>query len=442
MLDWREITKDPEAFKTALHRRGFSDSEISETIGGIQETAALRSELQKKINEVQEKRNLNSQEVAKVMRSGEKEKAEPLKQKGKELADQIDQIQEDLDKVEIKFGAHLEMMPNYPHHSVHVGKDEADNKEVHKWGEPRGFDFDPLPHDELATKFGYMDFDRAGKVSGSRFSFLMGQVAQLEHALASFMLDQHRVRGYMQVSTPYLVQEKTMYGIGQLPKFYEDVYKVEKQDMFLIPTAEVSLTSFFAGEILDAEKLPHKFMAFTPSFRSEAGSYGKDTKGLIRQHQFLKVEMVKFVKPEDSLEELEAMALDAQNILEKLKLPYRRVLLCSGDMGFCSQKTYDLEVWLPGSAYGSENKKGCYREISSCSDCGSFQSRRSGIRYKDKKEFKGTRFVHTLNGSGLAVGRTLVAVLENYQNKDGSITVPEVLKPYMSGADKILPIQL
>ncbi|HVJ66026.1 MAG TPA: serine--tRNA ligase [Bdellovibrionota bacterium] len=439
MLDWREIHDNPEVFKTALQKRGFAESEIQSTLAEILTTAKDRAEVQRALNLAQEERNRSSGEVAQLMRSGKKEEAQALIAQGKKIGEEIDAKNAELEKVEIKFRSILEMIPNLPNESVPFGKSSDDNKEVRKWGTARKFDFEPLPHDELAHKYGYIDFDRAGKISGSRFAFLMGAVAQLEHALGSFMLDEHRKRGYLQVSPPYLVSAETMYGIGQFPKFKEDVFKIDDQDKYLIPTAEVSLTSYFRDEILSDAELPVKFTAFTPSFRSEAGSYGKDTKGLIRQHQFLKVELVKFSAPETSFDELEAMVGDAENILQKLEIPYRTMLLCSGDMGFSSRKTYDIEVWLPGSVFGADNKKGCYREISSCSDCGPFQARRSAIRYKGK-DFKGTRFVHTLNGSGLAVGRTLVAVLENYQNKDGSITVPAVLRPYMGGLERIEPV--
>lgn len=439
MLDWREISSNPDLFTKALLSRGFESSEIECTLSSITATAKSRSEVQALLNALQEERNKGSQEVAGLMKSGKKDEAQSLIARGKKIGEEIEQKNQEMELAEVKLRELLELVPNFPHESVPLGKSADDNKEVRAWGTKRKFDFEPLPHDELASKHGYVDFDRAVKVSGSRFAFLMGAVAQLEHALGSFMLDEHRKRGYQQVSPPYMVSAKTMYGIGQLPKFKEDVFKIEDQDKFLIPTAEVSLTSYYADEILADSELPKKFTAFTPSFRSEAGSYGKDTKGLIRQHQFLKVEMVKFAAPETSLDELESMVGDAENILKKLEIPYRTVLLCSGDMGFSSRKTYDIEVWLPGSVFGSENQKGCYREISSCSDCGPFQARRSAIRYKGK-DFKGTRFVHTLNGSGLAVGRTLVAVLENYQNADGSVTVPACLRPYMGGLEKIEPL--
>jgi seryl-tRNA synthetase len=440
MLDWREVSENPDGFKEALRRRGVADAEISTTLSAILETAKLRSDVQMSLNQLQEERNKASQEVAGLMRSGKRDEAQELIIKGKQIGEGIEVKNKELELVENKFRSILETIANAPHESVPNGASADENKEVRAEGTKRSFDFDPLPHDELAHKYGYVDFDRASKISGSRFAFLMGSIAQLEHALASFMLDQHRERGYMQVSPPYLVSADTMYGIGQFPKFKEDVFRIHEEDKYLIPTAEVSLTSYFKDEILQETELPIKFTAFTPSFRSEAGSHGKDTKGLIRQHQFLKVELVKFVAPESSLDELEAMVDDAENILRKLEIPYRTMLLCSGDMGFSSRKTYDIEVWLPGSVFGADNKKGCYREISSCSDCGAFQARRSSIRYKGK-DFKGTRFVHTLNGSGLAVGRTLVAVLENYQNKDGSITIPKVLRPYMSGAEVIKPLK-
>ena len=350
----------------------------------------------------------------------------------------IELLEKQLTEAEDGFKKVLELIPNIPHTTVPVGKSAKDNVVVRKWGEIKKFDFEPKSHDELGTQLKLLDFERGGKVSGARFTFIRGDLARLERALINFMSDLHRAKGYEEISPPFIVTAKTMYGIGQLPKFAEDVFKVEGQDKYLIPTAEVPVTSLFADEILSEEELPRKFFAFSPCFRSEAGSYGKDTKGLIRQHQFLKVEMVKFSKPEQSLAELEDMVSGAEEVLKQLKIPFQTLHLCTGDMGFNSQKTYDIEVWLPGSIFESagETSRGCYREISSCSDCGDFQARRSGIRFKGKNA-KGTQFVHTLNGSGLAVGRTLVAVMENYQQKDGSILVPEVLRPYMGGQEKI-----
>jgi seryl-tRNA synthetase len=330
----------------------------------------------------------------------------------------------------------LMRVPNLPHASVPVGKDENDNPEVRRWGTPREFDFEVKDHVDVGAPIG-MDFDTAAKESGSRFCFMRGQVARLHRALAQFMLDTHTSEhGYVECYTPYIVTADTMRGTGQLPKFEEDLFAAKKggqegegETLYLVPTAEVSLTNMVNGNLLKHTDLPIKVTAHTPCFRSEAGSYGRDTRGMIRQHQFDKVEMVRIVSPENSYDHLEEMVNNAERILQKLGLPYRVITLCTGDMGFGATKTYDLEVWLPA--------QNTYREISSCSNCEAFQGRRMGTRYKD--ENGKNQWVHTLNGSGLAVGRTLVAVLENYQNADGSVTVPEVLRPYMGGVEKLVP---
>jgi len=375
------------------------------------------------------------------MKGGQKAEAQSLIEKGKEIGKRIEAVEGGFVEIDARFERALEIIPNWPHESVPVGKSEKDNPVVREWGEKRKFSFQPLSHHDVGEKNGLLDFERAAKTSGARFTFLRGGLAQLERALASFMLDLHRGKGYEEINPPYMVNAATMYGIGQFPKFVEDVFKLEGQDKYLIPTAEVPVTSLFAGEIVPDEILPKKFMSFTPCFRSEAGSYGKDTKGLIRQHQFHKVELVKFTRPEESLAELEGMVADAEDVLKKLEIPYRTIHLCTGDMGFNSRKTYDIEVWLPGSVFDVQGGgRGCYREISSCSDCGDFQARRSKIRFKPKGG-KGTQFVHTLNGSGLAVGRTLVAVMENYQLENGDIEVPTVLRPYMGGLEVIKGIR-
>lgn len=430
MIDWKRVVAQPEAFKKALESRGYASGEAADILGKIQKLSEDRSKWQQQLNSAQEERNKTSEKVGLLMREGKKAEAESLKARAKEIGDQMNAFNAEFEKIDESFKNVLDYIANWPHESVPVGKSASDNKEVRKWGEKRQFSFQPKAHDEIGEKLGLLDFGRAAKISGARFTFLRGGLAQLERALANFMLDTHRAKGYEEVVPPYMVTANTFYGIGQFPKFKEDVFKIENDDKYLIPTAEVPITSIFADEIISEDILPKKFMAFSPCFRSEAGSYGKDTKGLIRQHQFHKVEMVKFTKPEDSLNELESMTQDAEAILQALKIPYRVVLLCTGDMGNNSQKTYDIEVWLPGSVFeGTE--RGCYREISSCSDCSDYQARRSKIRFKGKD--KGTRLVHTLNGSGLAVGRTLVAVLENYQQEDGSVAVPEVLQPYMGG---------
>jgi seryl-tRNA synthetase len=437
MLDWRRVVKDEDAFKKALVSRGFESSKAEEISQNIARVSKKRSEALAKADHLKAERNQTSQAVAQMMKSGQKNEAQALIQKGKDLGTEIESIEVGSQEAEAEFTAILEVIPNLPDISVPFGKSEKDNPVVRTWGEARSFAFKPRTHDVVGEGLGLLDFERASKISGARFTFLTGALAQLERALASFMLDLHRPKGYVEVIPPYLVTANTMYGMGQFPKFKEDVFAVEGQDKYLIPTAEVPLTSLFRDEILSEEQLPMKFMAFSPCFRSEAGSYGRDTKGLIRQHQFHKVELVKFAHPDTSLDELESMVGDAEEVLKHLEIPFRTILLCTGDMGFNSRKTYDIEVWLPGSSVDPEAKeRGCYREISSCSDCGDFQARRAQIRFKSKTA-KSTQFVHTLNGSGLAVGRTLVAVLENYQQEDGSVVVPKVLRPYMGGQDLI-----
>ena len=433
MLDWRRIVKDEGAFIKALVSRGFDSSKAADAFQKISEVSKKRSDALARADQLKAERNQSSQNVSVLMKAGKKDEAQAIIQKGKELGTQIEAIEASATEVENEFTSILELIPNMPDVSVPVGKTEKDNVVARTWGEPKKFSFVPRTHDVIGEKLGLLDFDRAAKISGARFAFLRGGPAQLERALASFMLDLHRPKGYQEIIPPYLVSANTMYGMGQFPKFKEDVFGVAGQDKFLIPTSEVPVTSFYRDEILNEEELPVKFMSFSPCFRSEAGSYGRDTKGLIRQHQFHKVELVKFSHPDSSLEELESMVADAECVLQKLEIPYRTVLLCTGDMGFNSRKTYDIEVWLPGSVVDPDSKSlGCYREISSCSDCGDFQARRAAIRFKGKTS-KSTQFVHTLNGSGLAVGRTLVAVLENYQQEDGSVVVPEVLRPYMGG---------
>lgn len=435
MLDWRRIVQDQAGFLQALESRNYSAEKAQSVTQEIARLAAERVKTQTRCNDLQAERNKLSQKVAEMMKGGQKAEAAAVIAEGKAIGLQIEVLEKELSDAEAGFAKVLEVVPNWPHESVPKGKSAKDNVVAREWGTKRQFDFTPKSHDELGESRGLIDFKRGGKTSGARFTFLRGGYAQLERALANLMLDLHRKRGYEEISPPYIVTAQTMYGMGQLPKFREDIFKVEGQDKYLIPTSEVPVTSFFADEILAEEQLPQKFMAFSPCFRSEAGSYGLDTKGLIRQHQFLKVELVKFTHPEKSLEALEDMVADAEAVLQALEIPYRTMLLCSGDMGQNSRKTYDIEVWLPGSVFESD-KKGCYREISSCSDVGDYQARRAGIRFKGKSA-KGTQLVHTLNGSGLAVGRTLIAVLENYQNKDGTITVPKALQPYMGGATTI-----
>ena len=333
-----------------------------------------------------------------------------------------------LEQEQYDFMAHL---PNIPCEATPYGKDEDENIERRRWGTPRVFDFDFKPHWDLGTDLDILDFERGNKLSGSRFTVLGGAGARLERALINFFLDTHTSRGFKEWWPPIVVKRQTMFGTGQLPKFEDDAYHVSG-DNFLIPTAEVVLTNLHAGEVLDADTLPRRYTAFTPCFREEAGSAGRDTRGIIRQHEFDKVEMVKFAKPEESDEELESMTAEAEFLLQQLGLPYRVISLCTGDLGFSARQTYDIEVWLP--SYNA------YKEISSCSNCGDFQARRANIKYRDPENFKGSRYLHTLNGSGLPAGRTMAAILENYQNADGTITIPEVLRPYMGGLEKIEPV--
>jgi seryl-tRNA synthetase len=389
------------------------------------ETAlARRNELSKKIGP------LMGAEKKGAITPAQKSELDALSAEVLKLKEGIPALEEQAKAADTALYDILATIPNLPHDSVPVGNDERANVEVRRWGAPPAFDFTPKPHWELGEQLGILDLPRAGKITGARFALYWDLGAKLERALMNFMLDLHtREHGYTEVLPPYLVNSESMYGTGQLPKFEQDLFKVPQgeRDLWLIPTAEVPVTNIFRDETLDAARLPISLTAFTPCWRSEAGSYGKDVRGIIRQHQFQKVELVKFTRPEESYDEHEKLTRAAETVLEKLGLHYRRVLLCTGDMGFSSAKTYDLEVWLPG--------QGLFREISSCSNFESFQARRANIRYRPEGK-KGSEFVHTLNGSALAVGRTWVAIVENYQQADGSVLIPEVLRPYI-GADKI-----
>ncbi len=379
------------------------------------------------IERLKEKKNRLSGEIGKIKKSGGD--AAALMREGEEVSEAIRAGESPLADVETRFERFMLTLPNLPARTVTVGKTESDNKEVRRWGEPPNFDFEPKNHWDIGEELAILDFTRAAKIAGARFAVYRDAGARLERALINFMLDLHtRENGYKEMLPPALVNRASLIGTGQLPKFEEDLFHLAPGDYFLIPTAEVPLTNLHRDEMLEPEELPIKYVAYTPCFRSEAGSYGKDVRGLIRQHQFNKVEMVKFTEPDTSYDELESMVRNAEEVLKRLKLPYRVVELCTGDMGFASAKTYDLEVWLPG--------QNAYREISSCSNCEDFQARRANIRYRKEKKGR-PLFVHTLNGSGLAVGRTLVGVLENYQQKDGSVVIPEALRPYMSGLDQI-----
>ena len=420
MLDARSVRDNPEKIKEALAKRNYQLD-----LGPFLELEKERLALVKDADELREKRNRVSEEISRLKK--EKKDATPLIGEMKGVSARIKELEDGLRAVEQKARDFLLMLPNIPDGSVPGGRDETGNVEIRKWGTPREFDFEPLNHWDIGEMQGIMDFERAAKIAGARFSLMKGAGARLERALMNFMLDLNTRKGYTEVFPPILVNPESMTGTGQLPKFEAELFKTADPDFYLIPTAEVPVTNIHRGEILEEERLPVYYTAYTPCFRREAGSYGKDTRGLIRQHQFNKVELVKFVRPEDSYGEHERLTGDAEDILQRLGLPYRVVVLCTGDLGFSAAKTYDLEVWLPG-----QNK---YREISSCSNFEDFQARRADIRFR-RTGRKGTEFVHTLNGSGLAIGRTLVAILENYQQKDGSVVIPEALRPYM-GMEKI-----
>ncbi len=379
------------------------------------------------LEELRHQRNRVSDDIAAMKKKGED--ASSIIAEMKEVSSRIKEEEKDLSEFVEEINQLLMLIPNIPHESVVVGKDEKDNPVIRTWGETRKMDFKPLPHWEIGENLGILDFNTAAKLSGARFALYRGLGARLERALINFMLDIHtREHGYMEVLPPFMVNSISMTGTGQLPKFKEDLFKIEERDLYLVPTAEVPVTNIHREEVLSEENLPIYYVAYTPCFRSEAGSYGKDTRGLIRLHQFNKVELVKFSRPETSYDELEKLTRNAEEILRRLEIPYRVVALCTGDLGFSAAKTYDLEAWLPGQKL--------FREISSCSNFTDFQARRADIRFK-RKGSKGTDLVHTLNGSGLAVGRTVVAILENHQRADGSVTVPKALRPYMDGVDII-----
>ena len=424
MLDLRFIRANLDKIKDMLAKRGY-ELDMSR----FEQLDKKRREMISEIEALRAKRNELNNQISQKKKKGED--AEEIIKEMKEISLKIKDKEKELPEIEKEFQQFLLLIPNIPHESVPVGKDENDNQVVRYWGKKPEFSFKPLPHWEIGEKLGILDFKRAAKLSGSRFALYKGAGAKLERALINFMLDIHtKEHGYTEILPPFLVNSDCMTGTGQLPKFKEDLFKVEDWDLYLIPTAEVPLTNIHREETLTEDELPKYYVAYTPCFRSEAGSYGKDVRGLIRQHQFNKVELVKITKPEDSFEELEKLTKDAEEILKRLNLHYRVVCLCTGDLGFSSAKTYDLEVWLPG--------QGLYREISSCSNCTDFQARRAGIRFRRKGK-KGSEFVHTLNGSGIAVGRTVVAILENYQQEDGSVIIPEALRPYMDGMEYIKP---
>lgn len=416
MLDIELLRKNPEFVKERLRLRKEDYPRLVDEALRLDEE---RRSILRELEALRAERNALSKEIGKRKSKGEQ--TAELEVKVKEIKEKIEGLEDKLSKVEEQLKRVMLSIPNIPHQSVPVGKDETENVEVRRWGVPRDFDFEPKAHYEIGEALGILDFERGASLAGSRFTVMWGWGAKLERALINFMLDFHTSRGYKEVWVPHLVKPEILEGTGQLPKFEEDLYFCERDGLYLIPTAEVPLTNLFRDTILEEKDLPIYLTAYTPCYRREAGAYGKDIRGIIRQHQFDKVELVKIVHPDTSDQELEKLTADAEEILKLLGLPYRVVALCTGDLGFASAKTYDIEVWFP-----SQNK---YREISSCSSCTDFQARRMNTRFKDSEGRK--RFVHTLNGSGLAVGRTLAAILENYQQKDGSVIVPEVLRDYL-----------
>lgn len=421
MLDLKYVRGNPDVVRDALAKRG---SPV--TLDDFLYLDEQRRDKLFIVEQMKSRRNIVSEEIGCLKKSGKDTKE--MVQEMRDLSRQIKERDEEIKIIEEKLQNILLNIPNIPHQSVPVGSGEADNPVVRAWGEPRKFDFSPRPHWEIGESLDIIDFERGGKVTGARFSFYKGLGSRLERSVINFMLDLHTSEhNYVEIFPPFMVNRDSMVGTGQLPKFAEDMFKIEGMEYYLIPTAEVPVTNLYRNEILDGEKLPVYHCAYSACFRAEAGAAGRDTRGLIRQHQFNKVELVKFCKPEDSYEELEKLTADAERVLQLLGLPYRVVVLCTGDLGFSSAKTYDIEVWLP--SYQD------YKEISSCSNFEDYQARRSGIRFRNQKGK--TELAHTLNGSGLAVGRTVAAILENYQEADGTVTIPEVLRPYMGGLAKI-----
>ncbi|MDZ5608172.1 serine--tRNA ligase [Bacillus pseudomycoides] len=423
MLDVKVLRANFEETKKKLMNRGGEFLELDK----FEELDQKRRELLVEVEELKNKRNEVSELISKLKR--EKQDANELINEMRKVGDKIKTLDDELRNAEEELNSILLALPNIPNETVPIGASEDDNVEIRKWGEIKEFSFEAKPHWEVADKLGLLDFERAAKVTGSRFVYYNGLGARLERAVANFMLDLHvEEHGYTEVIPPFIVNSDSLLGTGQFPKFKEDVFTLEDTDYSLIPTAEVPLANYYRDEILNGEELPINFTAHTPCFRSEAGSAGRDTRGLIRQHQFSKVEMVKYTVPEESYNELEKLTANAERVLQLLQLPYRVITLCTADMAFPAAKTYDIEVWLP--SYG------VYREISSCSNCEDFQARRAGIRFRRTQGAK-PEFVHTLNGSGLAIGRTVAAILENYQQEDGSVVIPEVLRSYMGGVEVI-----
>ncbi|WP_101841839.1 serine--tRNA ligase [Halobacillus sp. Marseille-P3879] len=423
MLDMKYLRQNFDEVKKKLQNRGEDLSEL-DTFGDLD---SRRRELIQETEELKAKRNEVSKEISALKR--EKQDADEKIKEMRQVGDRVKELDTELKQVEERLETLLLSIPNIPHESVPVGEDEEDNIEDRKWGEVPEFSFEAKPHWDVAADLGILDFESASKVTGSRFVFYKGLGARLERALLNFMMDLHSdEHSYQEMLPPQLVNRTSMTGTGQLPKFEEDAFKIEDWEYFLVPTAEVPVTNYYREEILNVDQLPQKFVAFSTNFRSEAGSAGRDTRGLIRQHQFNKVELVQFTKPEDSYDVLEELTGHAEKVLQLLKLPYRVMSMCTGDLGFTAAKKYDIEVWIPSND--------TYREISSCSNFEDFQARRASIRFRREEKGK-PEFVHTLNGSGLAIGRTVAAILENYQQEDGSVVVPEVLRPYMGGKDVI-----
>lgn len=424
MLDIKFLNQNLALVQTALINRG-QDTDLE----NFKNLDLKRRSSLSEIEALRHRRNVVSDQIADLKKAGES--ADDMIGEMREVSKNIKALEIALSESEEQIDAFLMGLPNIPHPSVPIGKDENDNVIVRQHGTPPDFGFEPKPHWDVGNDLKILDFERAAKITGARFPLYFNAGARLERGLINFMLDIHTtVNGYNETLPPFIVNRQSLVGTGQLPKFEEDLFKIDGLDYYMVPTAEVPVTNIHQGEILDEDILPVYYTAYTPCFRSEAGSYGKDTRGLIRQHQFNKVELVKLTRPETSYEELEKLLNDAEGILKKLELPYQVITLCTGDVGFASAKTYDIEVWMPA--------QGVYREISSCSNFESFQARRANIRFKEKGK-KGTRYVHTLNGSGLAVGRTVAAILENYQKKDGSVVIPEALRPYMGGTEIIAP---
>jgi len=423
MLDMKRLRNNFEEVKEKLAHRGEDISELDH-FGELDER---RRKLITEVEQLKAQKNEVSQQIPQLKKEGKD--ADGAIKEMREVGDKIKAMDHELNEIEDKLQQVLLSIPNVPHESVPVGEDEEDNVLARTWGEATSFAYEPQPHWDIATNLGILDFEKAAKVTGSRFVFYKGLGARLERALLNFMMDLHaEEHGYEEILPPYIVNRASMTGTGQLPKFEEDAFRIADWDYFLVPTAEVPVTNYYRDDILKIEQLPQKFVAFSACFRSEAGSAGRDTRGLIRQHQFNKVELVQFVKPEDSYEALEQLTNNAETVLQRLNLPYRVMSMCTGDLGFTAAKKYDIEVWIP-----SQNT---YREISSCSNFEDFQARRAGIRFRREANGK-PEFVHTLNGSGLAIGRTVAAILENYQQEDGSVIVPEVLRPYMGGKEVI-----